>query len=1080
LVSEAKEPRTATLRGAAAALFLSGVAALVYQVLWARELSLVLGSTVAAVTTVLATFMAGLGLGSALAARTVDRLRPALLPRLYAGLELGIALFALALPLLLGAATPIYSFFYRSAEALPALLPAARVLVSALFLLVPTSLMGATLPTLSAAVIGKAVGMGRPAGFLYASNTLGAVLGSLGAGIALLPLLGVSQTVLLAAALNLLAGAVALFWVQPHEAETIEKAPKSKKSRPRDARPKGESLRPAVLLTVIALSGLGALGNEVAWTRALVLLIGPTPYGFAFVVTAVIAGIALGSAVASGWADRTARPASLLAAIEIGAGLACLVVARVIGSLAVPVGELVIENADRMGRLMALELLWVFLLLLAPSFLFGAAFPLAVRVFSEREPQPGAAVGRTYAWNTVGAIAGALLGGFLALPALGLESTLYTAASIHGAAGALVLLANSGRRRAAMAAVGLAPFVLVPLVVRPWDLELLSGGVYKYAAYAQKGELIEILRRGELVYYREGRTATVSVKQVGGKLSLAIDGKVDATNAGDMLTQRLLAHVPLLLHAQPRVIAVIGLGSGVTAGSALAHPVERVDAVEISAEVVEAARLFKEANRNALADSRLRLVLGDGRNHLLLSRERYDVVISEPSNPWMAGVSALFTRDFFQLARSRLEPGGLFCQWVHIYNMSPRDLKTVVGSFIDAFPAVQLFLVNEGDALLIGSEVFPEVSAEELRSRMERADVRQDLAGVEVKNAYTLAMLYALRTPELARWAGEARRHTDDRPVLDFSAPRFIHANTSRENREAISSAARDLPLPEPYATLRASPTVELVSSRAMMLEKSESFEWAVEAYRQSLSLSPRLLAAQEGLVRAAISAGQPQLAESELLRLAEGRAPVEARVALGFLYNNLDRPKEALAQLQEALQRDPAHRRGLLLAAEILGEQGQVDSMEALARQALAAAPEDAEALGFLTEASLRRGDLQQALGRAEDVLARHPQATRALEVAAIARAQTGDRRGARAAFERLVSLEPEAWVHLNNFALFELQENDYAAAARLYERAVDVNPKNVAGFEGLLEAARLLKDRQRIERAQAGLAFLGRRSGR
>jgi len=1067
---------TASLPWAAAALFLSGVAALIYQVVWARELTRVMGSTIAAVTTVLATFMAGLGLGSALAARYVDRLSPRALPRVYAGLEIGIAVFALAFPFLIRGAAPLYAQLYSWAASSPAILAAARFLASAFFLLLPTTLMGATLPALSAAILRSAERLGGAAGSLYAWNTGGAVLGSLGTGLALLPLVGVSRATQLAVALNLLAAVVVLVAVRPASPPPAGKEQRPKKPRAREEVPKRPSLPAWAVLAVMALSGAGALANEVAWTRALVLLVGPTPHGFAFVVGSVIAGIALGSAAASRLADRTSSPAAVLAAIQGACALVCLVVARVVGGIAVPVGKLVVENADRMTRLMALEFLWVFLMLLAPSFLFGAAFPLAVRLLSESERHPGAAVGRTYAWNTVGAIAGALIGGFLTLPSLGLENTLYAAAFVHGSAGALVLLAgSSGFWRRLLAASALAPLAVVPFILPRWDRELLSGGIYKYAAYAQREELLDILKRGELVYYREGRGATVSVKRAGGKLSLAIDGKVDATNAGDMLTQRLLAHVPLLLHAEPREVCVIGLGSGVTAGSALAHPIASLDAVEISPEVVEAARLFKEANRNALADPRLRMIVGDGRNHLLLSRRSYDVVISEPSNPWMAGVSFLFTRDFFELARTRLKPGGLFCQWVHIYNMSPEDLRTVVGGFTDAFPTVALFLINEGDALLIGSENPPELTADLLAERMAQEAVREDLAGVEVRNPYTFATLYVLSTPELSRWSAGAARHTDDRPVLEFSAPRFIHANTSRENRQAILRAAGEKPLPEPYAALRASPTGELSASRALMLEKSESFEWAVETYLEALSLTPRLLAASEGLVRAAIAIGQAPLAEKELLRLAEGQAPIEARMALGLLYNNVDRSPEALVQLREAAKGDRKNPRALLLSAEILGDLGQTDAMEAVARQALALTPDDPEALSYVAQASLRREHFPRALEQAQAILDRHPESMRALEVAAIARAQTGDRVGARRAFQALVGAEPDAWVHLNNFALFELQGNDFEAAAELYERAVDVNPRNVAGYEGLLQAARLLRDKKRIERAEAMLAFLG-----
>ena len=1070
------------MRWQALALFLSGVAALIYQVVWTREISLLMGSTVAAVTTVLAVFMGGLGLGSALAARRVDRWEPKAALRFYAALEGGIALFALVFPWLLSAATPLFAGLYRANPDSPAVLATVRFLVAALLLLVPTTLMGATLPALTASLASPVKGLGRISGFLYAANTVGAMVGSLATGVLLLPLVGMRQSSLLAVALNVAAGVLVLFVARSGGDKPATEASERQKSKAATEAPKqrtAKELTVVLTLATIALSGAGALAHEVAWTRTFILLIGPTSYGIAFILTSVIAGIALGSAAMARRADATDRPATVLALVEWGAALSSLVVVKIIGGLPVPLGQTVLENADRMEKLLALEFLWVLGLLIVPSFFFGAAFPIAVRLLAPRVGEPGRAVGLVYAWNTVGAVLGALFSGFVVLPWLGLERTLYAAAATHVAAGAVAFLGSARLLpRWVLASAVAAAFVLAALFLPRWDVELLSGGVYKYASYARPGELLEILRRGELVYYKEGRTATVSIKQVGNELSLAIDGKVDATNAGDMLTQRLLAHVPLLLHANPKDVCVIGLGSGVTAGSVLTHPVERLDAVEISPEVVEAARYFKEANRDVLANPRLNVIVGDGRNHLLLTDRRYDVIISEPSNPWMAGVSGLFTRDFWELARTRLAPGGVFCQWAHIYNMALDDLRTLVAGFTDAFPTATLFVVNESDVLLIGSESPPDgpsyPSLLEISGKMSQDAVRDDLAGVEVRNPYAVASLYALSTPALSDWARSAARHTDDRPLLEFRAPRFIHANTSRDNVAAIRKAAENTPVPEAFARLRARPSGEELSARGSMLEKSESFELAMEVFRDAFNRDPRLLTAYEGFVRAALSLGRTKEAVEELRQRAERDSPVEASVALGLLLNNLGQPQDALGALGRAVSLSPQNVRALLLAAEIQGEQNQVDAMVHLAERALATSPGNAEALAYLAEASLLREDYAEALRRAEAVLSLAPSETQAMAVRAIVRAQSGDRKGARQSFEALVAAEPEAWVHLNNFGRFELQGNDFASAAGLFERAVDVNPKNVTGYQGLLEAARLLGDRKRVERARAMLAYI------
>jgi spermidine synthase len=1054
--------RTSARGALAAAALLSGLAALVYQLLWTRQLGLVLGNTVGAVSTVLASFMGGLALGSALAARVVDRLPRSTLPRLYAGLEAGIALYGLVLPFVLMLPLP------RAVGV--------RFATAALVLVLPTALMGATLPVLAALWRPDPARLGRAAGVLYMANTLGAVAGSLATAFLLLPGLGVWRSMLMAAAMNLAAGAIAWWWSRGVATDGAAHAPVSpaRASRKQPDAADMDRLPAGVALAVIALSGLAALANEVAWTRALALLIGPTAYAFAFIVTAVIAGLALGSAAAAVTVDRLRRPGLALGLVEIAAAAASLAVVETIGRMPVVVAQVVRDNADRMPRLMTLEFAGVFALLAPPCFLFGAAFPLAVRLAGGQGP--AAAIGRAYAWNTVGAVAGALLAGFVALPRMGLETTLLTAAAVSAAAGAVAIVAArpSGARLALAGAVA----ALTAASLRAaggWDRALLAGGAYKYAAYAPPERLEEELRAGDLVYYREGAAATVSVKRLGGTLSLAVDGKVDATSSGDMLTQRMLAHLPLLLHPRPREVCVIGLGSGVTAGSALAHEGTRVEAVEISPEVVEAARLFGAVNRQALVDPRLRVVVGDGRNHLLLTDRRYDVLISEPSNPWMAGVSALFTRDFFALARARLAEGGLFCQWAHIYNMAPADLLTVVASFTDVFPKAALFLLNEGDVLLLGGRgELPRPDAALLAARMSAPSVREDLAGVHVKSVFGLASLFALGPPDLAAWAGGAARHTDDRPVLEFRAPRSLHADTSRANWEEIERAAAGAVAPEPYRTLKASPTADGLLERARMLEEADGFRLSLAAFRQTAALAPDSLPALEGIVRTALLSSQGAQAEAELQKAAE-HSPVNARVALALLYHNQNRPAEALAVLGEAAGRDVANRRALLLGAEIQAGGGNFEAAEGLARAALQITPDDPDARAMVAYARFARGAVAEAVSLADQALARDPRCGRALEVLAIARAREGDRAAARRAFEALIAAEPDGWSHLNNFAVFELEGGDPAAAARLFEQAVALNPDNVVGYRGLREAARALGDARLLSRAEGRLARLG-----
>ena len=346
-------------------------------------------------------------------------------------------------------------------------------------------------------------------------------------------------------------------------------------------------------------------------------------------------------------------------------------------------------------------------------------FRLALALVDDRTASAVGRFGTVYAINTIGSVGGSLAAGFLLIPWFGLEVTLRVVTGCLLMATLIVLVAAAMSRAMRVAGVAMsATAILMVTFTPPWNRELLASGAYLYAPFAPKGvDLEAMLGAGSLLYYREGASATVSVKRLTGTTTLAVDGKTDASNRGDMLTQKLVAHLPLLLHDNPRDVAIIGLGSGVTVGAALRHPIARADVIEISPEVVEASASFIIENRHALADSRTHLLVGDGRSHLQLSRRRYDVIISEPSNPWIAGVAALFTREFFLTARDRLAPGGLICQWANAYNISDSDLRAIVATFQSVFPHGTAWLVGADDSCCCVGRGAPSATAPGRRPR---------------------------------------------------------------------------------------------------------------------------------------------------------------------------------------------------------------------------------------------------------------------------------------------------------------------------------------------------------------------------
>ena len=677
--------------------FLSGATGLVYQVVWLRLLGLVFGHTVYATTTVLSAFMAGLALGSLLAARRMARLKN--LIAVYGWLEIGIGVCCALVPVTLDSAAPLWVGL-SSALGLPyhGLLLVEFVLAFAL-LVIPTTLMGATLPVLSQALAGDGDGARRDIGTLYAINTFGAVLGVALAGYVLLPAMGNRATSLLAASGNIVAGIIALAYSRraARRAEAPPVAgrgaaagePSNSREQPPGTAPDAgaaggagwlEGSPGAGLITAaLALSGAVSMLYEVGWTRALALAIGSSTYAFTSMLLAFLVGIAGGSALYSRLSPERRLSPAAFALLQAGIGVAT--------------GGIILLF-ERAPEAFLLALRWSAApefvqaaqfavsagALLVASLLIGATFPCAVAVVAQNRTDIGRQVGRLYGANTLGAIVGSIVAGFILMPMLGTQATLKTGAAVNLLLAAALFASRARgairwRWPAAAACVVLAAGVLL---LPHWDRRVMSSGAAIYARWyvdAARGQnLAGLLRSQNIVYYRDGLSATVAVSQAGEHFFLRVNGKLDAGTAGDMPTQLMSGHLPLLLHADPKNVLVIGLGSGITAGAVSRYPIERMDVVEIEPAVVEASRYFRQLHGGVLEDPRVRTVIADGRNFLLTTPERYDVIISEPSNPWMSGLASMFSEEFFRLARERLRPGGIMLQWIQAYNIRRRRL----------------------------------------------------------------------------------------------------------------------------------------------------------------------------------------------------------------------------------------------------------------------------------------------------------------------------------------------------------------------------------------------------------------------
>jgi spermidine synthase len=771
----------------------SGAAALAYELLWHRGLALVIGSTTAATAATLVGFLGGLALGSRLAAPAAERVRQPL--RVYAAVELAIAACGWLLAQAWAASPALAALTWRLSwqTALDPLV--VRFGVAAAVLLVPTALMGATFPLIAAS---------RPASearsetnwipAVYALNTLGAVVGAIAAGFVGLPTLGARGTTVLAMGLNALAAAAALGAAQ------TTPAPSSRRSAPAgpiDSRlPPLRAAQPMLVWLILPLSAAVTLGLEVVWTRVLTLVLGSSTYAFATMVSTFVGGLAVGALVAARMVTRLARPAEALGWGLVATAGGALLALHVVPWL--PVAFLYtfrLTGGDWLLLAMGMSVLAA-TVMLPTAVTQGLVFPLGTHVVTTGHRDPARRAGVAYAVATVGAVAGALVTTFTLIPTWGLDGAgaALVVLSLIGAGVAMLAAGPRGTWRLTRAVVSTT--LVLALWFPDWDPLRLATGVYRDAPrllelYPSPAEFPRMFRHYRLVWFRDGTGATVLVYErpshgAAVHRVLTIDGKVEASTAEDMSTQVLLGHLPWLVGARPGRALVVGLASGITLGSLARHPFDAIVAVELEPAVVAAAAEFRQFNHHVLADPRVRLLVEDGRIYLAAPGTEFDVIVSEPSNPWIAGSARLFTVEFFRLARRRLAPDGVFVQWIQLYGLTPSLLRIAVRTFLAVFPEALAFQAGPGDLLLVGAGRPVRLDYRRLVAAFEHAAVAGDLARAGLRDPAALAARLLLGGEQLRQYAGRGVLNTDENALLEFGAGRALYRETTETNLQSI------------------------------------------------------------------------------------------------------------------------------------------------------------------------------------------------------------------------------------------------------------------------------------------------------
>ncbi len=949
------------LPGLLACFFFSGTAGLIYQVAWSKSLGLIFGHTAYAVATVLAVFMGGLAAGSAWIGRwSESKARPL---ALYGWIELGVAATGAVSLAGLAGVRAAYVAVYPYAAGNSAILLALRFIGAALVLFLPTFLMGGTLPVLVRGLSRGRGGLGQRLARLYWVNTAGAVAGTFAAGFLFLPVLGLRLTVAVAVGLNILAGGLALLLSRT---ETNTAAASVVGSVPDTG---SEPSR--FLLACFAVVGASAMAYEIGWTRLLSTQLGSSTYSFTLMLATFLTGIVIGSAAFEWWTRHHEVHRTTFAVTQTLTALAALAFLVSFPRIPEILPPILRATHESFRGLVLAQFATSALAMLPAAIVFGFNFPVVMLLLSPPSSKKSsshagdsAAVGRAYAWNTLGAIVGATAVGFWLLPLMGSYRLLAATAAANLVLAAALCISDSPRRFAALAVNAVLLCGVAAVVFSPYfydrDMATFNTVLY-WNLYDTPLTLKENAKTTDVIYAADGLNATISVARTDDYVSLRTNGKVDASNE-DATTQLLVGHIGGLSQAAPRRVLVIGFGSGMTVSALARYPeLEHLDCVEIEPAVIGAAPLLTRLNRNVLQDPRVHVILDDGRNFLLTTQNRYDLIISEPSNPWIAGVATLFTREFYHAAQARLAPGGVFVQWVQAYSLYPEDLRMVLATFLTEFHGATLWHGDTPDLLIVAPSPPSAQILERVQSLWSNPRLQEDFQKLGMEDPAGLFGFYLLDDAGLRRFAAGGLMNTDDLTLLEYHAPRaLLVRDLELRNREEILRAQRHALPDDLTGDLR-----DRVAAAAAVTSVKQEDEDGAAHFLRELDGRPetvdraiaegRLALAQEQFASAYKSFDAALATDQNSVEAAWGRAEADRRLG------NNDKAREELLSL---LEREPNNVQALDSLTKLDTDFSRWPEAIAMQRRLMAAKPEPkADDYATLGELLMHTSDTQGGL---------------------------------------------------------------------------------------------------------------------
>jgi len=922
--------------------FASGAAALIYQVTWMRIISRLLGSTTLAGSLILAAIFAGFALGAWIFGRVVDRGGSAL--TVYGLVEVCLGFYAVTTPAIFHGVDYLLGHF----DSLSAL----NFIILWIVLLLPSALMGGTLPLLSKFAVRRLSRSGGTVGRLYAINAFGSSLAAVAAAFVLIRTWGIVNTIIAASLTNVSIGLVVLWLIKRGFFDTVDDTtPIERESsespygraRRRETAPEELAAAPVRLLMVAAvfITGLVAIGGEVLWLRLFSISFDSSVQSFGLVVSLVIAGTALGSAIFARFSDVRARPLLWAGLCLTGAALALALIVPFLDRVSLFYFNLIRSGGGSWSSTILLRIGIAALLLLPSTILIAGLFPLAVRLVAGELSRIGSAVGALYTSSTLGGVAGSLLAGLVLIPALGTRLSFLLFAFILGILGMVVLF--SATRDAALRFIPLTAFIvllLIPLALGPWN----PGRMIVWWGGA-------VSEDGVLLYHKEGREANVAVVQREDSRALFVGKKLVASDHPD--AQRhlgLLAHIPLLLHPQPQHVLVIGLATGITLNAVLSHPVEFADCVEINPAMSEAAGYFEGANGGVLQNPRARFHFDDARHFIAGVKERYECITTDPIHPADANSNNLYSLEFFRTAAQALKADGVMCQWLPAADLAPAEVRRVIRTFTTAFKYVSLWAPNLGDLALIGSNERLKIDLDRLERRIREPDVSVSLSRfLGDSRPEQLLALYTMDNWALRKMTEGVQLNTDDRPILEYEAPKdlwnpanlplfFFEVTEQWHNAfdelwkqvEAAGAAGRRERYQRAHTAMRNRLRLDIAQAFHPWCRELESrgrLETALVQYERMFSLFPKTL--------------NPLL--------------LDACIGMSLIYEQTGKRDKAEEFYNAAITMSPSRAENHLIAGEAFAERGRLSRAAQEWRRVLELDPNNLRAREYLREIGAR-----------------------------------------------------------------------------------------------------------------------------